>query len=542
MRALIRLSSTPAPPILSLPGFDPSRPPPERDTFLPESPVASPEAATSPGRAVSAAPCTAEDKVEPAQPTSPDLAPAAPVTSHYFEKPEDASTMPAVAPLPSKPLIPPFVNASSDPIAKIKATETPRRAPAPVGDEFDDIVELSESDFTPEEILRSESKRKRKGLSVPRRSHTPAPAPSSAPTVDSIDLSVDSSPPVLRKSPRIARSNASSTSTPSRQAINALKDHIASPSKSAAASSSRKAATPSRSTRRRVQVSSDSEGDYAPPAAVVESSDDEVLRRPKRSRTKSPAKEASSSSSKSPSPKKSQSPAAAKSSASSSPARSSNTAKLSPPADTPSPSKSIDKGKERAEPSPKRSPSPKRPPPAALADLFADDDDDDEADEFDYLDDDLDYNAIPFPDDGIAIPDFSQYPPVRGPTPSPPVYGVPDDDDEDDDFLPLMVNQARSTRAAKAASPSKSASPIKFKDLKFITDLDDRRLQSFYRNHWRHKGAEEEDEQEEEDDEHFSGVAAPVTELKKRGPPFKRGGKGGRGGKFRPWGKRGGRR
>lgn len=165
-------------------------------------------------------------------------------------------------------------------------------------------------------------------------------------------------------------------------------------------------------------------------------------------------------------------------------------------------------------------------------------DDDDEADEFDYLDDDLDYTAIPFPDEGVAIPDFSQYPPVRGPTPSPPVYGVPDDEDEDDDFLPVMVNQTSSTRAAKAASPSKSSSPIKFKDLKFITDLDDR-LQSFYRNHWRHKGAEEEDDEADEDGEYFQGVAAPVTELKKRGPPPKRG-RGG--GKFRPWGKRGGRR
>lgn len=173
MRALIRLSSTPAPPILSLPGFDPTRPPPERDTFLPESPVASPEAAPpSPGPADSAEPSTGDEQAGPAQPTPPDLAPAAPVTSHYFEKPGNASTstMPAVAPLPSKSLIPPHINLSSDPIGNMKASETPRRAPAPVGNEFDDIVELSESDFTPEEILRSESKRKRKALSVTRQS------------------------------------------------------------------------------------------------------------------------------------------------------------------------------------------------------------------------------------------------------------------------------------------------------------------------------------------------------------------------------------
>ncbi|KAL1409757.1 hypothetical protein Q8F55_003754 [Vanrija albida] len=549
MRALIRLSSTPTPHILQLPGFDPKKSPPERDSFLPESP-SSPVAEPSPGPASPAELAHNDDKAQgvPSAPEPPTPAPDAPVTCHYVEKQGDAPTMPATAPAlpPNKSIIPAYINLSQEPIPKPEANETPRRAPAAETNEFDDIVELSESDFTPEEILRSENKRKRRA--VARQSHTPAP--SSAPTGASVDLShIDSSPIALRKSPRIARSNVSSSSTPSRQAIDALKDHLLSPSKPASSSkqaSSSKAAPGG--TRRRVAVSSDSEPDDVPPPALVESSDDEVLRRPKRSRTKSPAKEAStaaSSSSKSPSPPKSS--VAAKSSRSSSPALSSTTAKPSPVADTPSPAKSNGKGKGRAVPSPKRA-------EASLANLFDDDEDEDEEeDEFAYLDGDLDYAAIPFPLDGIAIPDFSQYPPVRGASPSPPVYEVPDDDDDDDDFLPVMTSHP-GTRArgvastVRAATPAKAPSPIKFTDLKFISDLDER-LQFFYRNHWRHKGAAEEDEEESDDDEEFRGVAAPVSEGKFRGSAKRGGGgggrapaRGGRGG-FRPWGKkRGGRR
>lgn len=142
------------------------------------------------------------------------------------------------------------------------------------------------------------------------------------------------------------------------------------------------------------------------------------------------------------------------------------------------------------------------------------------ADNSDQYDDfDIDFDSVPFPDDGVNIPDFSVFPstyPKRSPTPEPIV--IDDDDDDDEAYTDPLALGIIKPRAA-------TQKVMHFTDLVLLPDIDER-LRTFYLEHWR-RGADADADDEDPEDNDLVFRGAPVTRPKPRF--FKRGRGRGRG-------------
>ncbi|BEJ13321.1 hypothetical protein CspHIS471_0304950 [Cutaneotrichosporon sp. HIS471] len=399
---------------------------------------------------------------------------------------------------PSPPRKSPYFTMQRE--ATLKATPRTRGTPAPISDffkgspattpkprprsvsmvvdEFDDIEEISETDYTEEELRKSAKRRsdrelKRLSSNAPSSSHA---APSSMQTLsdalepEHIDL-VGSSSPVRRspsKHPALSSSATTSTTKPS-----SARTSLSNPS----SGRTRSPSPPIRRTRRRIVASED-----------VDDDDDVPLLRPTSKRISS-----------------------------SKPSRLSKDLVQDTDVDDEEPAPVVRKGKGKGRADPDEEDYGDlndditfiAPAGADSPNNYDDGWDDDMADMTDFGN--LHYEPI-------DIPDFEMLPSTqarRSRTPTPSIY-------VSDDESPQAKRGQLSGAAARAAALSASSSPPRkeFGGLTLISELSPH-LQEFYLNHFR-RGANEEDS---DDDPDAFGVAAVVP---KRAPARGRGrGRGG---------------